>query len=186
MSRIKKIYLLTAVFILSAFAAACQGELKKANENVQEGNAAVTEAEKLAGQADAKINQFESALATFPEGRDQLKAPSQEAIDLLDKAAGKLREAEKKFADASKLDVEAAYKEYLSVKSQEYAKHAEHLEVLKDIPKAFTDPSVTDGVALRGKFVTIKERVEKLEKEWNDLASRAEKIYQANRDKFKS
>ncbi|HWT01450.1 MAG TPA: hypothetical protein VN256_14470 [Pyrinomonadaceae bacterium] len=186
MSRLKKIYMLTAVFILIAFTISCQGELKKANQNVEEGNAAVTEAEKLAGQADAKINQFESALATFPEGRDQLKAPSQEATDLLDKAAGKLREAEKKFGEASKLDVEAAYKEYLSVKSQEYGKHAEHLELLKDIPKAFTDPAVKDGDALRERFVSIKERVEKLEKEWTDLAARADKIYQANKDKFKS
>lgn len=186
MNRTRKIYLLIAVFILAAFAASCQGELKKANQGVEEGNAAVTEAEKLAGQADAKINQFESALATFPEGRDQLKAPSDEAIGLLDKAAAKLHEAEKKFADASNLDVEAAYKEYLSVKSQEYGKHAEHLEVLKDIPKAFTDPSVQDGDALRARFLKINERVEKLEKEWTDLAARADKIYQANKDKFKS
>ena len=185
MSRARNICLLSAILISAALAAAC-GDQEKANKGVEEGNAAVTEAERLVGQADAKINQFESALADFPEGRDKLKAPSEEAIGLLDKASAKLREAEKKFADASKLDVEAAYKEYLTVKSQEYGKHAEHLEVLKGIPNTFMDPAVTDGDALRQRFAQIKERVEKLEKEWTDLAARAEKIYQENKEKFKS
>ena len=186
MSRLRKIYVLSAVFILTAFAAACQGELKKANQLVEEGNAAVAEALRLAAEGDSKLNQLVGGMANFPAGRDQLKAPSQEILGLLDKAVAKLREAEKKFADASKLDVEAPYKEYLSVKSQEYGKHAEHLDVLKGIPNTLTDPSVQDGDAAREKFVTIKERVEKLQKEWTDLAARADKIYQENKDKFKS
>jgi hypothetical protein len=153
---------------------------------VEEGNAAVTEAEKIASEGDAKINQFLPKMADFPEGRDEMKPTSEEVLGMLDKGIAKLREAEKKFGEASKLNVPDAYKEYLTVKSQEYGKHAEHLEVLKGIPDAFTDPSVTDGDALRAKFVTIKERVEKLEKEWTDLAARADKIYQDNKDKFKS
>ena len=186
MNRLRKFSLPTVIFVLAAFAAACAGEQQKANKLVEEGNASVTEAERLSAQGDAKINEFVPKLETFPEGRDEMKATAQEVIGILDKGSAKLREAEKKFDEASKLDVPAAYKEYLTVKSQEYGKHAEHLEVLKDIPNAFTDPSVKDGDALRARFVTIKERVEKLEKEWTDLAARADKIYQENKDKFKS
>ncbi|HYG79518.1 MAG TPA: hypothetical protein VD861_03980 [Pyrinomonadaceae bacterium] len=186
MNRVKKIYLPIAVLVLAAFAASCAGDQQKANKLVEEGNAAVTEAEKLAAEGDTKINQFIPRMADFPEGRDQMKTTSQEVLGLLDKGTAKLREAQKKFDEASKLNVEAAYKEYLTVKSQEYGKHAEHLEVLKDIPDAFMDPAVTDGDALRERIVTIKERVDKLQKEWNDLASRADKIYQENRDKFKN
>jgi hypothetical protein len=186
MNRIRKFSLLTTIFALAAFAAACAGDQQKANKLVEEGNASVTEAERLATQGDAKINEFLPKMATFPEGRDEMKATSQEVLGILDQGIAKLRDAEKKFDEASKLNVEAAYKEYLTVKSQEYGKHADHLEVLKDIPKAFTDPSVTDGEALRARFVTIKERVDKLEKEWTDLATRADKIYQENKDKFKS
>ena len=186
MNRVKKIYLPIAVLVLAAFAASCAGDQQKANKLVEEGNAAVTEAEKLASEGDAKINQFIPRMADFPEGRDEMKTTSQEVLGLIDRGVAKLREAEKKFSEASKLDVQASYKEYLSLKSQEYGKHAEHLEVLKDIPKAFTDPAVADGDALRERFVGIKARVEKLEKEWTDLAARADKIYQANKDKFKS
>src|SRR5687767_9714009 len=104
MNRVRNIHLLSVILILAAFAVSC-GEQQKANKLVDEGNAAVTEAEKIATDADNKLNQLIAGATEFPQGRDKLKAPSQEILGMLDKAIAKLREAEKKFADASKLDV---------------------------------------------------------------------------------
>jgi cell division protein FtsB len=82
--------------------------------------------------------------------------------------------------------LDAPLKEYLSLKSQEFSKHAEHLEALKGIASAVTDTTVEDSSALKAKVDQIKERVDKLEQEWTDLATKAEKIQQDNKDKFKS
>lgn len=180
----KKIYLAFALVVLSAAALSCA--TTKANKFIEEGNAAVKEGEKLAADADTRLNKLNDGRANFPADRDELKGTAQEAIDLLDKGAAKLREAASKFDEGSKVNLEAPLKEYLSLKSQEFSKHAEHLEALKDLPKAFMDTSVEDNDALDAKFAPVRDRVEKLEKEWTDLAQRADKIQQENKDKFKS
>src|SRR5437763_1657172 len=178
----KRFYLLIALLTLSAFALSC-GATSKANKLIDEGNADVKDGEKLAVDAGAKITQLDNSLADFPANRDQLKGTAQEAIDILDKGIAKLREASSKFDEGSKLNLDAPLKEYLTLKSQEFSKHAEHLEALKDYPKAIMDTSV-DRDALIEKVTDVKARVEKLQKEWTDLAQRANKIEQENKDKF--
>jgi uncharacterized protein YukE len=181
----KKLYTLFAILALSAFAFAC-GETSKANKFVEEGNAAVEEGKKLFEQADAKDDEILQALDGFPANRDQLKGKAQEVIDLLDKSIAKLREGASKFDEGSKTNIDPKLKEYLSLKSQEFSKHAEHLEVEKEVPKAVMDPAVADTEALKARFTDIQERVKKLEQEWTDYAQRADKIQQENKDKFKS
>ncbi|PYS46910.1 MAG: hypothetical protein DMF68_17565 [Acidobacteria bacterium] len=180
----RKLYFLIALLILAAFALSC-GATNKANKLIDEGNADVKDGEKLAVDADAKITQLDNSLADFPANRDQLKGTAQEAMDLLDKGIAKLREASSKFDEGSKLNLDAPLKDYLTLKSQEFTKHAEHLEALKDYPMAIMDNSV-DRNALVDKVTDIKARVEKLQKEWTDLAQRADKIEQENKSKFKS
>jgi len=180
-----KLYSLLALLVLSLFAVSC-GETRKANKFIEDGNAAVEEGKKLYEQADNKETELAQSLEGFPENRDQLKGKAQEIIDLLDKGIVKLREGASKFDEGSKTNIDAKLKEYLSLKSQEFAKHAEHLEVEKEIPKAVMDTSITDTDELKAKFTSVQERLEKLQQEWTDLASRAEKIQQENKDKFKS
>jgi peptidoglycan hydrolase CwlO-like protein len=180
----KKLYSLFALIALSVFALSCA--TSKANKFIEEGNAAVKEGEQLAMEADTKITALAGELDKFPENRDQLKGQAQEINERLDKSIAKLREAATKFDEGSKTNLDAPLKEYLSLKSQEFSKHAEHLDVLKGIPNAVLDPSIEDRAALDTKFSQIKERVDKLEQEWTDLSNRADKIQEANKDKFKS
>jgi chromosome segregation ATPase len=180
----KKLYLLFALIAVSVSALSCA--TSKANKFIEEGNAAVKEGEQLAVEADTKITALAGELDKFPENRDQLKGPAQEINERLDKSIAKLREAASKFDEGSKTNLDAPLKEYLSLKSQEFSKHAEHLDMLKGIPNAVLDPSIEDRASLDTKFSQIKERVDKLEQEWTDLSNRADKIQEANKDKFKS
>ena len=181
----KKLYALLSLLIVGAFTVSC-GETRKANKLIEEGNAAVKEAEKFATDADAKMTELDNSLGDFPQNRDQLKPMAQAALENLDKGIAKLREAASKFDEGSKTNLDAPLKEYLSLKSQEFSKHAEHLEVAKGLPNAIMDASIEDGETLKAKIAPIIEHVEKLEKEWTDLAARANKIQQENKDKFKS
>jgi len=180
----KRIYFLLFSLAVAALSLSCA--TSKANKFIDEGNAAVKEGERLAMEADTKITALAGDLDKFPENRDQLKGTAQEILERLDKSIAKLREAASKFDEGSKTDLDAPLKEYLSLKSQEFSKHAEHLDLLKAIPNSVMDTSIEDRAALDAKFTEIKDRVEKLEKEWTDLASRANKIQEANKDKFKS
>lgn len=178
------LYLVLLTLAVAAFSVSCA--TSKANKFIDEGNAAVKEGEALAMEADTKITALAGNLDKFPENREELKTTAQEILDRLDKSIAKLRLAAGKFDEGSKTNLDAPLKEYLSLKSQEFSKHAEHLDTLKGIPNAVMDASIEDRAALDERFTQIKDKVEKLEKDWTDLAERANKIQEANKDKFKS
>ena len=170
---------------LTSFMMSC-GEMKKANKLVEDSNAAVKAGEKYAEEADAKLKELDNGRAGFPSNRSQLEAPAKEALDLLDKAAVKLREAAANYETAGQAKIDDKLREYLALKSKEFSKHVEHLEAAKDIPKAIMDPSIDGVAALNSRRAEINGRIEKLKNEWEDLAARAKKIREENKDKFES
>jgi chromosome segregation ATPase len=179
----KKLYWLFALLIVACFVASC-GEMNRANRLIEDSNNAIKESEKYIADAEAKLKQLDSGQDEFPANREQLETTSREAIELLEKAAVKLREAAANYETASKAKIDDKLKEYLSLKSQEFNKHVEHLEAAKDIPKAIIDTSINDAAALNARRAEITNRIEKLKTEWVDLAARAKKIQEENKEKF--
>jgi hypothetical protein len=183
MNPLKKLSALLALSFTACFLVSC-GEMNRAKKLVEDGNAAVKESEKYAVEADAKLKELDRRREEFPSNREALEGISKEAIELLDKAAGKLREAALNYATASQSKIDDQLREYLSLKSQEFSKHVEHLEAARDIPKSVMDSSVTDFSLLNERRIEINDRIEKLKKEWVDLAARAKKIQEENKEKF--
>lgn len=179
----KKPHLLLPLLISTCLIVAC-GELNRANRLVEDSNNAVKESETYAVEAEAKLKQLDSSQADFPSNREQLAVTSKEAIELLDRAARKLREAAANYEAASQAKIDDQLKEYLALKSQEFNKHVEHLEAAMEIPKAVMDTTVNDISALKARRAEINNRIEKLKKEWEELAARAKKIQEENKDKF--
>ena len=179
---------LLAFTLMVAFVLACSSlgnETEKANKLVEEGNALVEEGNKLGQDAAAKNKELFEDIANFPGNREDLKKPAQELLDIIEKGTGKFRDASKKFDEASKLKLDDKFKEYLSLKSQEFNKHADHIEALKGIPEAVMDESVTDLRALNTKITAVNQKVDKVGKEWKDLEAKADKVREENKDKFK-
>ena len=183
MNPLKKLSALSALLIVAFSLASCS-EMSRAKKLVEDGNNAVKESEKYAVEADAKLKELDRRREEFPGNREQLGIVSAEAIELLDKAAGKLREAASRYEAASQAKIDEKLKEYLSLKSQEFSKHVEHLEAAREIPKSVMDRSVTDFSDLNERRFDINARIEKLKKEWEDLAARAKKIQEENKEKF--
>lgn len=183
MNFLRKPYPLLALIILTCFLVSC-GEMNRANRLVGDSNNAVKESEKYIEEAEARLKQLDTGQDDFPSNREQLEGTSREAIELLDKAAAKLREAATNYETASKAKIDDQLKQYLSLKAQEFNKHVEHLEAAKDIPKAIIDTSINNVSALNERRAEINNRIEKLKTEWEDLAVRAKKIQEENKDKF--
>ena len=179
---------LLAFMLMAAFVLACSSlgnETEKANKLVDEGNKLVEEGNKLGEDAQAKFKEISDNMSDFPDNREDLRQPSEELTEIIDKGSAKFREASKKFDEASKLKLDDKFKEYLSLKSQEFNKHAEHIEALKGIPQAIMDPAIKDGPALNKKLTSVNTSVEKVGKEWKDLEAKANKVREDNKDKFK-
>jgi len=160
--------------------------MNRANKLIEESNKAVKEAEKHIEEADSKLKELDNGLADFPANRTQLEAIAKDAIRLLDAASVKLREAAANYEAASQAKIDEKLKEYLSLKSQEFKKHVEHLEAAKEIGRSVIDGSINDASALNSRREEINDRIEMLKKEWEDLAARAKKIREDNKDKFES
>jgi peptidoglycan hydrolase CwlO-like protein len=179
---------LLAFMLMAAFVLACSGlgnETEKANQLVDEGNKMVEEGNKLGEEAQTKFQEISDKIADFPDNREELRKPSEELTEIINKGSGKFHDASKKFDEASKLKLDDKFKEYLSLKSQEFNKHAEHIEALKGIPQAILDPAIKDGPALNRKLTSVNASVEKVGKEWKDLEAKANKVREDNKDKFK-
>lgn len=179
----KKLQALCALLGLACFLVSCS-EMNRAKKLVEDGNDAVKESEKYAVEADAKLKELDRRREEFPGNREQLGVVCKEAIELLDKASGKLREAALNYETASQAKIDDKLREYLSLKSQEFNKHVEHLEAAREIPKSVMDNSVTDFSLLNERRYEINQSIEKLKKEWEDLATRAKKIQEENKEKF--
>lgn len=179
---------LLAFMLMAFFVLACSAfgdETSKANKLVDDGNKLVEEGNNLGQEAAAKNKEIFDNIDDFPKNRDDLRKPANELLDIIDKGSAKFREASKKFDEASKLKVDDKFKEYLSLKSQEFNKHADHIESIKGIPQAVLDENVTDLRALNTKLTSVNAQIEKVGKEWKDLEAKANKVREDNKDKFK-
>lgn len=178
-------YTLLAVLALLTFALAC-GETSQANKLIDEGNAMITEANKLSEEAGAKYSKLLDGLTddNFADEQAKNKTDILAAAASFGKSAEKYRGASKKFDEASKMKVDDKFKEYLSLKSQEFAKNAESSEAAQTIVKSLAESA--DGAAFKAKMAEMKPRIEQLNKDATDFQQKAEKIRADNKDKFQS
>lgn len=176
-----------ALAVLLAFVLACSGgnETDQANKLVEEGNAAINEGNKLATEAGAKNDSIFDQLSAddFEGSKERLTPTAREAVDGLTKSSAKYREASKKFDEASKLKIDDKFKEYLSLKSQEFAKRADQMDIGKGNAQALLDSS--DMQALMTKINENRTKYQALDKESKDLEAKADKIRTDNKDKIK-
>jgi hypothetical protein len=175
---------LLALFLLLAAVLACStssnNEVAKANKLVDEGNAAVEQGKKFVLEAEEKKNtMLQMNVRRIAEAR----VIAAEAIAAYDKAAEKCKEAAQKYDEASRLKINEKFKQYLILKVKEYNKRAELVEVAKDTPQALIESTNRSSFVIR--VNSNNEKVDKLSKEADELASQSEKLQKENPGDFK-
>lgn len=156
-------------------------ETDKANKLIDAGNAAVTEANQLLENANSKADKISDSLSSeqYDEEKNPIKGLAQEAAAVFDKSAAKYREGATKFDEASKLKLQEQLKEYLTLKSREFSKHAEQADLAKSIMQG------GDAVTILQKINENRDRINQIEKEATELAEKSTKIQQENKAIFK-
>ena len=175
---------LLALFLLLAAVVACStssnNEVAKADKLVDEGNAAVEQGKKFVLEAEEKKNaMMQLNVRRIAEAR----VIAAEAIAAYDKAAEKCKEAAQKYDEASRLKISEKFKQYLILKVKEYNKRAELVEVAKDTPQALIESTNRSSFVIR--VNSNNEKVDKLSKEADELASPADKLQKENSGDFK-
>lgn len=177
-----------AFLLMVAAVLACNlgDETDKANKLVDEGNAAVSDAKKYVTEAEEKKQKMMSAVDAIKVEADleAARGLAREAIAAYDKTKAKCEEVASKFEEASKLKVNEKFKEYLTIKVKEYRKRAEVVDTAKGTPQALIDSKKKESFMSSAK--SNAEKVDKLDKEADDLAAQADKVQKENKDVIKS
>src|SRR2546423_3198092 len=174
-----------ALFLLVAAVLACKSgattnETDKANKFVDDGNAAVQDAKKFVADAESKKSQMMQADVRRVA---QARVTAGEAIADYDKAAAKCKEAAQKYDEASRLQINDKFKQYLILKVKEFNKRAEIVETAKGTPQALIESTNRSSFIIRANSNNAK--VDQLNKEAEGLGSQADKLQKDNPDIFK-
>jgi uncharacterized protein (DUF3084 family) len=159
-------------------------DMTKANQLVGEANAADADASKTFEDVNKRLAQLFSDDVQF-EDRKKLEPTAKDAVESIDKAQTKVREATDKVDTASKLNIPDWYKEYLTAVAQSYRNTSQTIDLLKQMANTYMDYSITDAEALLAKYKELKESMDKVSKEGADLDAKVKKIEEANKDKLK-
>src|SRR6266480_2799412 len=118
----KKTILLTMTILCVGFATACNlYDTDKANKLVDEANIAIREANDNIDKGGNKLTDLDNAIPRVRSENDleRLRAVAKEIIPTIEKARDKFKEAGGKFEQASKLNLQDKFKEYLNAKANE-------------------------------------------------------------------
>lgn len=143
-----------ALFLLIAAGLACgsgttTSETDKANKLVDEGNAAVQDAKKFVSDAEAKKAQM---MQTDVRRLAEARVTAAESIAVYDRAAEKCKAAAQKYDEASRLQINDKFKEYLILKVKEYNKRGEMIETAKGTPQALIESTNRSSFIISREF----------------------------------
>jgi hypothetical protein len=180
---------LWSVVLLAAisFSMACGGQEDEANKLVNEGNAFVDKAK----ATDSKIGSLSKEVLgqAWMDAEDNVKyiadnkAKFDELIGLDEQNEKAMTDAAGKFEQASKLNVDAKFKEYLGLKSQEFKKIAEKYKAEISFLKALLAEKDSDKAGKLSEDFSKKGA--EIMKEAAEIAAKSEKIMKDNPTLFK-
>lgn len=177
-----------SIMILAALCMTGCGETGKANELMSAAQKSIEESNKSQAEAGQKFNALfgDESLKDFPEDRAALRSKADEVISLLEKTNAGYKDAADKFESASKLDVDAKIKEFLSLRAQYARKRVESNEyIAKQMVPLVKDESIQDSSELAEKFQQRKEQAQKLTQEEVEIDNKATQIQKDNPNLFK-
>jgi small-conductance mechanosensitive channel len=177
--------------MITAFLAlACGGsssQQAEANKIVDEANKKLEEARSLMVKTETRNKTLFSAnIQTVSQLQAYKNRMSDEAKGIIadyEKVVESLKEISKKYDDVSRMNVSDKYKEYTKIKSEEFARRADAVGVSKGNAQAFAD--IDDPKTMFSKFEENNDKSTKLFKEADELAAKAKKIEDENKDIFR-
>ncbi len=181
-----------ALIALLAVSLACaslknlgKNPLDEANKLVDSAKSDLDEINKISDDADEKQSQLNKADAA--KNVDDVKRILGELIDDIDKGTKLGESAADKVERASKLDVDATYKEYLSLKAQAFRKEIDAFKALKEAAVIARDNYTAQGLPADKKtdYTNKVNEYKRLKGEAKDLHKKASDIARANPDKIK-
>ncbi|MBS1793311.1 MAG: hypothetical protein JSS81_05625 [Acidobacteria bacterium] len=189
MKRHNKLNTLLILLTAGLIALACSGSYQttEANKIVDQANKKLDEAKELYTKTDKRNEELFSAnIQTLPQlayYKSQKESEAKAIVADFEKVAGMLKEISRLFDDVSRMNLDEKYKDYAKLKSDEFAKRAEAVDIRKGNAQAFMD--IDYPKTMIAKFDENNSKSDRLFKDAEDIAAKAKKIEDDNKEIFK-
>jgi hypothetical protein len=176
-----------ALLLLAAVTIACsslkglgKNATAEANKLVNEAKDDLEEIDRIDEEASQKQSDLNKAMND--KNVDEAKRLLGELVKDIDKGLEKGKSAADKVEQASKLDVDATYKEYLSIKAQAFRKEIEAWTAMREAAIIARDNYTASGLpdAKRNEYRAKLDEFKKLRQDARDLHKKASDIARAN------
>ena len=176
-----------ALLLLAAVAIACSSlknlgkdPTAEANKLVNQAKDDLEEIDKIDDEASKKQSDLNKAMND--KNVDEVKRILGDLVKDIDSGLEKGKDAADKVEQASKLDVDANYKEYLSVKAQAFRKEIEAWQAMREAAVIARDNYTATGLPTdkRTEYINKVNDFKRLRQEAKDLHKKAADIARAN------
>lgn len=190
MNNQNKLNMIFAIMIAAFLALACSGsnsQQAEANKIIDEANKKLEEARSLMVKTETRNKTLFSAnvqtVSQLQAYKNRMGDEAKGIVADYEKVVETLKDISKKYDDVSRMNVSDKYKEYTKIKSEEFARRADGVSVSKGNAQAFAD--IDDPKTMLSKFEENNEKSSKLFKEADELAVKAKKIEEDNKEIFR-
>jgi hypothetical protein len=162
-------------------------QMAEANKIIDAANKKLEDAKALYAKTDSRnTDLFNAKVQTVGQLQAYKTSKSGEAkaiSDDFEKVGQMLKDVAKQYDDVSRMNVNEKYKEYAKLKSDEYVKRADAVDIRKGNAQAFME--IDDYRTMVAKFDENNKKSDKLFTEAGEIETKTKKIEDENKDIFK-
>lgn len=185
-----KLNAMFVVIVAIIIGLACSGggnQTEEANKIVDAANSKLEETKDLYAKTEDRNKALFSANVQTVQQLQLYKAnKSSEAKSIVadyEKVVEMLKDISRKYDDVSRLNLDEKYKDYAKLKSDEFVKRAEAVNIRKGNALAFME--IDDSKTMLSKFDENNTKSDRLFKDAEEIGTKAKKIEEENKDIFK-
>ena len=179
--------LLILVAITIGLACNSSDQQAEANKIVDQANKKLDEAKDLYTKTETRNTAlFSVNIQTVQQLQSYKANKSGEAKSIVsdyEKVTEMLKEVSKLYDDISRMNLNEKYKEYAKIKSEEFAKRSDAVNIRKGNAQAFME--IDDPKTMTSKFEENNAKSDKLFKDAEDNGAKAKKIEEENKEIFR-
>jgi hypothetical protein len=162
-------------------------QIEEANKAVDEANKKLDDAKELLVKTETRnTNLFSANIQTVQQlqlYKSNKVGEAREIVGDYEKISEMLKDVAKQYDAVSRMNVSEKYKDYAKLKSDEFAKRSEAINVRKGNAQAFLE--IDDPRMMTAKFDENNSKSDRLFKDAEDMGTRAKKMEEDNKDLFR-
>jgi hypothetical protein len=178
---------ITIVAIAVCLACGSGNQTEEANKIVDSANKKLDQAKELYSKTETRNTKlFNANVQTVEQLQAYKSGKSDEAkaiVEDYETVSEMLKDISKQYDEVSRMNLTEKYKDYAKLKSDEYAKRSEAINVRKGNALAFME--IDDYKTMTTKFDDNNAKSDRLFKDAEDIGAKAKKLEEENKDMFR-